>query len=166
MTILIFLAIILVTIVLAIFINRLIRCPLLVGFIFFSVTLLVAVILSNITLVIFAIILGFIAFISAFLDCIFKSSCFFRNNRCLSCHNPYRFDDDDNDDCNDNTLRIINGNGRVVARINGNSINCYNNNNNNCGCGTRMENRATLSESTDGTVFNLTNRTGCCSRRR
>ena len=98
MNILIFLAVVLVTIVLAIFINRLVRCPLLVGFIFFSIALLVAIILSNLTLVGLAIILGILAFVSAFLDCVFKSSCFFRNNKCMNCHNPYR-DDDENPGC-------------------------------------------------------------------
>lgn len=166
MTILIFLAIILVTIVLAIFINRLIQCPLLVGVIFFSITLLVAVILSNIALVVFAIILGIIAFISAFLDCIFKNSHYFKNNKCLKCYNPYKFDEEEDNNCNnnDNTLRIINSSGRVIARINGNSINCYTNNNN-CECATRVNNNNFLSESIDGEVFNLTNTSGYCSRK-
>mgnify|MGYP004563724975 FL=1 len=124
MNILIFLAVILVTIVLAIFINRLVRCPLLVGFIFFSIALLVAIILSNLTLVILAIILGIVAFVSAFLDCLFKSCCFFRNNSCLRCHNPYQENNNNNENVN-NSLRIINGNGEVVASISGNSVNCY-----------------------------------------
>ena len=126
MNILIFLAVILVTIVLAIFINRLVRCPLLVGFIFFSIALLVAIILSNLTLVILAIILGGVAFISAFLDCLFKSCCFFRNNSCLRCHNPYEENNNNNNNENvNNNLRIINSNGEVIASISGNSINCY-----------------------------------------
>ena len=125
MNILIFLAVILVTIVLAIFINRLVRCPLLVGFIFFSIALLVAIILSNLTLVILAIILGIVAFVSAFLDCLFKSCCFFRNNSCLNCHNPYEENHNNNENVNNN-LRIINGNGDVIASISGNSVNCYN----------------------------------------
>lgn len=126
MNILIFLAVILVTIVLAIFINRLVRCPLLVGFIFFSIALLVAIILSNLTLVILAIILGIVAFISAFLDCLFKSCCFFRNNTCLRCHNPYEENSNNNNNENlNNNLRIINSNGDVIASISGNSVNCY-----------------------------------------
>lgn len=126
MNILIFLAVLLVTIVLAIFINRLVRCPLLVGFIFFSIALLVAIILSNLTLVIFAIILGIVAFISAFLDCLLKSCCFFRNNTCLSCHNPYEENNNNNNNDNvNNNLRIINSNGDVIASISGNSVNCY-----------------------------------------
>ena len=126
MNILIFLAGILVTIVLAIFINRLVSCPLLVGFIFFSIALLVAIILSNLTLVIFAIILGIVAFISAFFDCLLKSCCFFRNNTCLSCHNPYEENNNNNNNDNvNNNLRIINSNGDVIASISGNSVNCY-----------------------------------------
>lgn len=127
MNILIFLAVILVTIVLAIFINRLVRCPLLVGFIFFSIALLVAIILSNLTLVILAIILGIVAFVSAFLDCLFKSCCFFRNNSCLGCHNPYEENNNNNNENTNtnNNLRIINSNGDVIASISGNSVNCY-----------------------------------------
>lgn len=125
MNILIFLAGILVTIVLAIFINRLVRCPLLVGFIFFSIALLVAIILSNLTLVILAIILGVVAFVSAFLDCLFKSCCFFRNNSCLRCHNPYEENNNNENTNTNNNLRIINSNGEVIASISGNSVNCY-----------------------------------------
>ncbi len=125
MNILIFLAVILVTIVLAIFINRLVRCPLLVGFIFFSIALLVAIILSNLTLVILAIILGIVAFVSAFLDCLFKSCCFFRNNSCLRCHNPYEENNNNENTNTNNNLRIINSNGEVIASISGNSVNCY-----------------------------------------
>ena len=125
MNILIFLAGILVTIVLAIFINRLVRCPLLVGLIFFSIALLVAIILSNLTLVILAIILGIVAFVSAFLDCLFKSCCFFRNNSCLRCHNPYEENNNNENTNTNNNLRIINSNGEVIASISGNSVNCY-----------------------------------------
>ena len=125
MNILIFLAGILVTIVLAIFINRLVRCPLLVGFIFFSIALLVAIILSNLTLVILAIILGIVAFVSAFLDCLLKSCCFFRNNSCLRCHNKYEENNNNENTNTNNNLRIINSNGEVIASISGNSVNCH-----------------------------------------
>lgn len=136
MTILIFFALALVTIVVAIFLNRLVRCPILVGFLFFSITLLIAVILSNTTLIVIAIVLGILAFLAALIDCIIKSSCFFRNNRCLTCHNPYGTSNTNNNNNNncDNTLRIINNNGEVIARINGDSINCIDNDDG-CGCG-------------------------------
>lgn len=135
-------AIILLTIVLAIFSNRLVRCPLLVGFIFFSIALLVAMITANMTIVILAIIAGIVAFLSALLDCVFKSSRFLRENACMTCHNPYDCDrgreresnnnNNNNCNCNDETLRIVNGDGEIVARINGNSIDCIDNNDSGC----------------------------------
>lgn len=157
MNILIFLAVILVTIVLAIFINRLVRCPLLVGFIFFSIALLVAIILSNLTLVILAIILGIVAFISAFLDCLLKSSCFLGNNECIRCHNPYENNNNQNIDTT-NELRIINSNGEVIASINGNSINC-NDENADCCC-----NNGRTSLLTDTTEVNTLNTNSCNCR--
>ena len=162
MNILIFLAVILVTIVLAIFFNRLVRCPLLVGFIFFSIALLVAIILSNITLVILAIILGIVAFISAFLDCLVKSSCLFRNNKCIRCHNPYEDERNDNNNVNNN-LRIINENGEVVASISGNSINCYDEDDCCCSNG-RIGNNTLLSDAGDNNV-NTTSSTFSCGCR-
>ena len=87
----------------------------------------------------------------AFLDCIFRRSRFFRNNKCLTCEcndnndggNEGRSGENiprNNCNCNCNcgnnaeeTLTILNSNGRVVARINGNTITC-NSNNNGCGC--------------------------------
>lgn len=169
MNVLIFFAIILVTIVLAIFINRLVRCPLLVGGIFFSITLLVAIILSNITLVILAIILGLVAFLSAFLDCFFMSSNIFRNNNCIRCHNPYNSNDEGNGSENDNSLRIINSNGEVVARISGNTVNCSNSNNNCCNCSRSTENNMLLTDAESENIFNTTsvngnNNTSCISR--
>ena len=138
MTILIFFALALATIVVAIFLNRLVRCPILVGFLFFSITLLIAVILSNTTLIVIAIVLGILSFLAALLDCVIKNSCFFRNNHCLNCYNPYNESNTDNNNNNhcDNTLRIINSNGEVIARINGDSINCIDNNVE-CGCSGR-----------------------------
>ena len=170
MTILIFFALILTTIVLAILINRIVRCPTLVALVFFSVTLLIAAIIGNTTLVVLAVILGILAFLAAFFDCIFKSSGFFRNSNCLTCHNPY--DDNDNDCCNDNddTLAIVNSNGQVVARINGNTVSCRRNNNNgNCGCGNSNSLIAELSENnlintTSSNGNNSSSSYGCCNR--
>lgn len=136
MNILIFLALIFATVVLSILINRLVRCPLLVGLVFFSVTLLVAAILENTTLVIVAVILGIIGFLSAFLDCIFKRCDFVRDNCCLNCYNPYNTSNNDNgnnsnsNNSNDEALSIVNSDGEIVARINGNIVNC----NNVCSC--------------------------------
>ena len=171
MTILIFFALILTTIVLAILINRIVRCPILVALVFFSVILLIAAIIGSTTLVVLAVILGILAFLAAFFDCIFKSSGFFRNSNCLTCHNPY--DDNNNDCCNDNddnSLAIVNSNGQVVARINGNTVSCRRNNNNgNCGCGNSNSLIAELSENnlintTSSNGNNSSSSCGCCNR--
>ena len=180
MTLLIFFAVIFATIVLAIVLERIIHCSILVGFAFFSVALLVAVILGNTTLVIVAVIIGIIAFLSAFLDCIFRGSGFFRNNNCLRC--DCNNDDEDNDsnngrrrrrinNCNcscnaqDDTLAIVNSNGRVIARISGNSIMC----NNSCSCGNNSifnENNTlgTTATTNDGIVVTSNSNCGCNSR--
>lgn len=168
MTILIFFALALATIVVAIFLNRLVRCPILVGFLFFSITLLVAVILSSTTLIVIAIILGILAFLAALLDCILKSSCFFRNNRCLSCHNPYDTSNNNNNNCN-NTLRIINSNGEIIARINGDSINCIDNDDG-CGCGrgnsSTFNDENLLNTSNGNNILSTNSNSDCgCNRR-
>jgi len=150
MTLLIIFAVIFATIIFAIVLERIIHCPILVGFAFFAAFLIVAAIFDSVALVIVAIALGILAFFVAFLDCIFRGSRFFRNNRCLTCES------DDGCICNcncgnnsDETLTIINSNGRVVARINGNNVIC-NSNNNGCGC----------SNGCNNSVANLISETG------
>lgn len=173
MTLLIFFAVLFATIVLAILINRIVHCPILVGFAFFAIALLVAVILSNTTLIILAIVIGIVAFLSAFLDCVLMNSGCFRNNNCLNCHNPY-----ENHCCNNNdddTLTIVNSNGGIVARINGNSVSCNNNNGCGCGCNSGCGNTATnalvanlLNENNVNTTSitgnTNTSNCGCCNR--
>lgn len=182
MTLLIFFAIVFATIVLAIVLQRIIHCPILVGFAFFAIFLVVAAILDGTTLVIIAIILGIIAFLAAFLDCIFSRSRFFRNNRCLTCNSD---DDDDenlnrrrrrcNCNCNnqEDVLRIVNSNGEVIARINGNQISCLGNNNNNnnnngCGCGNNATIVASLNEGNNINTISANNTLnsscGCSNR--
>ena len=157
MTILIFFAVILVAIILAIFLNRLVKCPWLIGLIFFSIALLVAIILSNLNLVILAIIVGAVGFIAAFLDCVIKSSCFFRDNKCLTCYNPYEVLS------SNDTLAIVNSNGDVIARIRGNSISCYDEKDTGCGC--NREESALLNENNNSSTINSTYY-GCSRRYR
>lgn len=170
MTILIFFAVILVAIILAIFLNRLVKCPWLIGLIFFSIALLVAIILSNLNLVILAIIVGAVGFIAAFFDCVIKSSCFFRDNKCLTCYNPYEVlssnDNINNGNSNNNsndTLAIVNSNGDVIARIRGNSINCYDEQDTGCGC--NREDSTLLNENNNSSTINSTYY-GCSRRYR
>ena len=128
MNLFIIFSIVLSTIILAIVLERIINCPILVGFAFFAIYLIVAAVLDDTTLIIFAIVLGIIAFLSAFIYCLFINSDFLCNNSCLSCSNN-NSNDSDNTSCNNNvsdltdTLTIVNSNGEIVARINGSSIN-------------------------------------------
>jgi len=191
MNLLIFFSVVFATIILAIVLERIIHCPILVGFVFFAIFLIVAAIFNSVALVIAAIALGILAFIVAFLDCTFRRSRFFRNNRCLTCD----CDDDDDDNngrsgrnsrrnncncncnCNcgnnsDETLTIFNSKGRVVARINGNNVTC-NSNNKGCGYNDGCNNSGVTLVSdngnialTDGNIVSTTDSSNCgCSGR-
>ncbi len=150
MNLLIFFSVVIATIILAIVLQRIIHSPILVGFAFFSVFLVVAAVLNNITFIILAIALGILAFFAAFLDCIFTRSEFFRNNPCLLGNS----NNNSNNNSNSNeTLTILNSNGDVVARINGNTITC----NNNC-------NNDTLLTTSNGNIETL-NSNCCCNSR-
>jgi len=174
MTLLIIFAVVFATIIFAIVLERLIRCPILVGFAFFAVFLIVAAIFDSVALVIVAIALGILAFIVAFLDCIFRRSRFFRNNRCLTCECDDNEEDDENsarsgrnrrrNNCNCNyncncgnnsndTLTILNSNGRIVARINGNNVTCLDNSNDNgFGCNKTFSNSGVNLVSGNGNI--------------
>ena len=97
MTLLIIFAVIFATIVFAIVLERIIHCPILVGFAFFAAFLIVAAVFDSVALVIVAIALGILAFIVAFWDCIFRRSRFFRNNKCLTCECDDEEEDEDDD---------------------------------------------------------------------
>lgn len=126
MNLLVFFSIVFATIIFAIILERIINCPILIGFAFFSIFLIISAIFNNTILVIVAIALGILAFIVAFLDCIFKNIKFFRNSQCLGC---------DCENNSDSTLSIVNSSGKVVARIEDNNIVCNDNNEDNCSCG-------------------------------
>ena len=158
MNLLIFFAIVLSTIILAIVLQRIINCPILVGFAFFAIYLIVAAVLANLTFVIISIILGIIAFLSAFLDCIFRRSGFFRNNSCLSCSaNNCSCNCNNNCGANNDELTIVNNNGDIVARINGNNVTC----NEDIGCATNLLNNGNYNNN-----FTNTSNCGCNNRYR
>lgn len=166
MNLFIIFSIVFAVIIFSIVLQRIVHCPILVGFTIFAALLIVAAVFNNITFVIIAIALGILAFIVAFFDCIFRSSNFFRNNRCLTCDcNNNNGNNNDNDD----TLTIVNSNGVVLARINGNTIQCRDNDNNgnSCNCGCNNDNSITFSNgnllSTNDTNSNFSN-CGCRGR--
>ena len=143
MNLFIFFSVVFAVIIFAIVLQRIIHCPILVGFAVFAALLIVAAVFNNTTFVIIAIALGILAFIVAFLDCVFRSSNFFRNNRCLTCECN---NNNNNNDNSDDTLTIVNSNGVVLARINGNTIQCRDNDNSSCcNCGYNNDNNIALS---------------------
>ena len=115
MNLFIIFSIVFAVIIFAIVLQRIIHCPILVGFAIFAALLIVAAVFNNTTFVIIAIALGILAFIVAFLDCIFRNSNFLRNNRCLTCECDNN--NNNNNDDSDDTLTIVNSNGTVLARI-------------------------------------------------
>lgn len=120
MNLLIIFSIVFAVIVFSIILQRIIKCPLLVGFAFFAVFLVVSAVLNNITYMIGAILLGILAFIVSVLECIARNSEFFSNNTCLRCNNNSENGSNGSNN-NDETLRIVNSDGVVVARC-GNCI--------------------------------------------
>lgn len=144
-------SVILISIIFGIFLQRLIHSPILVGLIVFSVLLLISAITNNTFFIILALVLAVIAFISALLDCLLSQCNFFRNNNCL------RMDERGRNNCNDNNgvnnissnlnncintansncnssqrLTILNSDGEIIAKINGDNITCTQNNNSTC----------------------------------
>lgn len=131
-------ALIFFTIIVAIFLQKLVNCPLLIGLLFFSVFILVAAITENTNFIILAVVLGIIAFISAFLFCIISRCNFFDN-----CNNSNDVSTTSaNLNTNNNTcscsssqpLTILNSDGEIVARINGDNITCTSQQNDNNSC--------------------------------
>ena len=166
MNLFIIFSIVFAVIIFAIVLQRIIHCQILVGFAIFAALLIVAAVFNNTTFVIIAIALGILAFIVAFLDCIFRNSNFLRNNRCLTCE--YDNNNNHNNDDSDDTLTIVNSNGTVLARINGNTIQCRDNDNSNCcSCGCNNDNNIALSNgnilSTNDINSNFSN-CGCSGR--
>ena len=65
-------ALIFFTIIVAIFLQKLVNSPILIGLLFFSVFILISAITGNTNFIIVSVVLGIIAFISAFLFCILQ----------------------------------------------------------------------------------------------
>ena len=107
---------------------------------------------------------------------VIKSSYFLRDNKCLTCYNPYEVlssndninngNNNNNNGCGNNsndTLAIVNSNGDVIARIRGNSISCYDEQDTGCGC--NREDSALLNENNNSSTINSTYY-GCSRRYR
>ena len=133
-------ALIFFTIIVAIFLQKLVNCPILIGLLFFASFILVSAITGNTNFIIVAVILGIIAFISAFLFCIISKCNFF--DKC-NCNNSSDVNvtsasintNSNNCSCSSTQpLTILNSDGEIVARINGNNITCTSQQNENNSC--------------------------------
>ena len=131
-------ALIFFTIIVAIFLQKLVNSPILIGLLFFSVFILISAITGNTNFIIVSVVLGIIAFISAFLFCI--------NSRCNFFDNCNNSNDVSTTSANLNTtnntcscsssqpLTILNSDGEIVARINGDNVTCTSQQNDNNSC--------------------------------
>ena len=121
------LLIIFATIIFALVLERIIHCPILVGFTFFAAFLIVAAIFDSVALVIVAIALGILAFAVAFLDCVFRN--INSNGRVVARVTG------NNVTCNDNNGCGCNNSGVSLISENGNILTTTDNTTTNCGCG-------------------------------
>lgn len=133
-------ALIFFTIIVAIFLQKLVNCPILIGLLFFASFILVSAITGNTNFIIVAVILGIIAFISAFLLCIISKCNFFDKCNCNNSSNVNVTSASINTNSNNcscsstQPLTILNSEGEIVARINGNNITCTSQQNDNNSC--------------------------------
>ncbi len=134
-------ALIFFTIIVAIFLQKLVNCPILIGLLFFATFILIATIIENTNFIIVAVVLGIIAFITAFLFCIISRCNFFENCNCNNSNNDVS-ETSANINTTNNTcscsssqpLTILNSDGEIVARINGDNITCTSQQNENNSC--------------------------------
>lgn len=126
-------ALIFFSIIAGIFFQKLVNSPILVGLLFFSIFILIAAITGNTNFVILAVVLGIIAFISAFLYCVILKCNIFRN--CNNSNNDISVANNTNNCCScSQQLTILNSEGEIVARINGDNVTCTSNSNDNNTC--------------------------------
>lgn len=126
------------TIIVAIFFQKLVNCPILIGLLFFATFILIATIIENTNFIIVAVVLGIIAFITAFLFCIISRCNFFENCNCnndVSETSANINTNSNNCSCSSSQpLTILNSDGEIVARINGDNITCTSQQNENNSC--------------------------------
>lgn len=119
-TLLLFFALPVATIILAVILERLLRCPIAVAAIFFAIYLIVTFAAFDETFLIFAIVYTILAYIAAVITCLTRR---LNIGRCLCCssQSPIANDDvsdetdenDDNNDCGCNRSFSNNVNNRV-----------------------------------------------------
>lgn len=126
-TLLIFFALPIATIILAIVLQKILKCPILVAATFFAIFLIVTFAAFDVNFLIFAIIYTILAYIAAVI------TRFIMNAICCN----------EDDECESKTSNSENNNSNVQNLVNAiNSLNTTNSSNsNNCGCGCRCRRR-------------------------
>lgn len=155
---LLFFALPVATIILAIVLERILRCPILTAATFFAIFLIVAFAVFDASFLVFVIVYTIIAFIAAVIAEIFFRRC---NNEKDCC--KWKF-------CgcrerNNNTITLSNQDIRRIAEqlANIQNNNCNNNSNNNCNCNCNCSNDIATVNVTNNTTGGRTS--WCCYRR-
>lgn len=145
-TLLIFFALPIATIILAIVIEKILRCPILTALTFFAIYLIVAFAAFDASFLIFVIAYTIIAYITAWIVELFFSRC----RRACPCRENNN---------NNNEVQLSNADMQNIATRVANIIN--NNSNSNCNCNCNNNNTATVNvRDTNGCQT-----TWCCRRR-
>jgi len=157
-TLLLFFALPIATIILAVVLEKILRCPILTAATFFAIFLIVAFAIFDASFLIFVIVYTILAFIAALISEFFFRRC---NNERKCCIRWCTCNQNQNDNNTQNTITLSNRDVRRIAEQLNNiqNNNCCQNNNNNCNC------------SNDIATVNVTNNTTggrtnwCCYRR-
>lgn len=167
--ILLFFALPIATIILAVVLERILRCPILTAATFFAIFLIVAFTVFNSEFLIFVIVYTILAFIAAVIAEIFFRRCNDEKDCC-----KWRFCNCRERNNNNNTITLSN---RDVERIASqlarmqNNNSCNQNNNNNCNCNCNSNCSCNSNSTNDVATVNVTNNTTggrttwCCFRR-
>ena len=152
---LLFFALPVATIILAIVLEKILRCPILTAATFFAIFLIVAFAFFDASFLIFVIVYTIIAFIAAVIAEFFFRRCNNEKDCCKwrLCNNRER---------NNNTIALSNQDIRRIAEQLANIQN-NSNNNNNCNCNCNCSNDIATVNVTNNTTGGRT--TWCCCRR-
>lgn len=123
-TLLIFFALPIATIILAIVLEKLLRCPILTAATFFAIYLIIAFALFDATFLVFVIVYTILAYITALIAEFFFSRC--RKKICTCCDN--KINNNDIELSNESIQNIANRVAQILTNTSNCSCNCNNNN--------------------------------------
>lgn len=127
--ILLFFALPVATIILAIVIEKILRCPVLTAATFFAIFLIIAFAVFDTSFLIFVIAYTIIAFITAVIAEFIFSRCRRRERKCCNCNCKYNFNCNEEENEENNEVRLTN---EEIERITTRVANILSNISNNC----------------------------------